>query len=268
MRSPSAVWASVFLGAVCVLLVVVAWLGWENLWRPAAIVVSPSDEAVTLADAIDLLPHPENAVAGRAIGGGRYWVWVETIEPPKTPLEESWIVDTSSGDAAQVSARRFGPAGGQASVSYLDNASSAEYLSVQWSGGYEGVWTNVNEYYRRDTGALAYSLVVNSGQNAQIVASGRTVDIAYAPATLCDSVSFERNTATEQATGLIIDGTTYAFPRPMDVACGYSDFSGETLRENFGSFFVDGDHARLIFPHGHADIPLSLDMAGLEFDLY
>lgn len=268
MRSVSSVWTNVFLGAVCVLLAVVAWLGWENLSRPAEIVMSPTDETVTLADAIGLLPHPENAVAGRAIGNDRYWVWVETVEPPKTPLEESWIVDVTTGGVTQASARRFGPAGGQASVSYLDNASSTEYLSVRWSGGWEGFWTDVNEYYRRDTGALAYSLILNSGQSAEIIASGRTVDIAYAPATLCDSVSFEHNTAVEQATGLLIDGTTYAFPRPMDIECGFSDFSGEKLHENFGSFFLDGDHARLIFPRGHADIPLSLDMTDLEFDLY
>ncbi|NBS41717.1 hypothetical protein EBS80_03570 [bacterium] len=193
---------------------------------------------------------------------------METVEPPKTPLEESWIIDVPAGAVTQASARRFGPAGGQASVSYLDNASSEAYLSVRWSGGYEGVWTDVNEYYRRDTGALAYSLVVNSGQSAQIVASGRTVGIAYAPATLCDSVSFEHNTAIEQATGLLIDGTTHAFPRPMDIECGYSDFSGEKLHASFGSFFVDGDHARLILPDGHADIPLSLDMTGLEFAFY
>jgi len=256
---------NVFLGSVCVLLVVVAWLGWENMLRPAKIVVSPTDETVTLADAVDLLPHPENVAAGRALGNDRYWVWVETTDERKTPLEESWIVDVGAETATQISARRFGPGGGTATVSYLDNDISNQYFSVGWSGGWEGFWTKVTEYISRETGAFAFALVVNSGQTAEIVTPTETLKISYAPETLCDSVTSGNNTATEQATGLSMDGDVYPFPEPIDIECGFNDMSGQSYHESFGSFFVAHDAIRLILARGHADIPLSLDLDQMEF---
>src|SRR5688572_2267313 len=89
------------------------------------------NDAQSLADAIVLLDHPEQAVAGRQIADNRYWVWVKATDQERSPQEESWIVDVQRNSAERVSSRNFGPAGGNAWV----NDMSDRYLEIDWSGG-------------------------------------------------------------------------------------------------------------------------------------
>lgn len=224
-------------------------------------IVLQMSKARTLAEAIALLPNPEDAVAGRQIVGDRYWVWAHVTPGDSNPIEQSWLVDIGDGTAEMVMENNFGPAGGNASIGPW----MSEYLEVTWSGGWEGVWDEIQEYYDRETGVLAYSVSNYSGQSVHVASKGVTLDIDYAPANLCDPAT-PGETYTANATGLVINDVVYEFPETLDVACNVSDFSGAVLHDDFDVIGVTSSSIRIGLPGvALAEIPLDLNLDNLEF---
>jgi len=231
--------------------------------------IEVTDNAESLADAITLLPNPENAIGGRKISDGIYWVWVRVPNPKgglTSPIEQSWIVNLNNQIANNISERNFGPVGGNVWVDVF----SDEYLEVDWSGGWEGFSLNAKEFFDRQTGELLYTLIVNSGQNAELLAGDKDWKIDFEPLDLCDSVVSETNlNGKDLATGLNIDGTVYSFPKSLEVTCNFSEMSGQKLHDHF-SFVLSEDEqvVRLILPgSAHVEIPIpSLNLEEISFD--
>lgn len=231
--------------------------------------IKAANRPESLADAIAFLPNPENAIGGRKVSEGIYWVWVRVPNPKgglTSPAEQSWIVNLNNQTTNNVSERNFGPVGGNVWVDEL----SDEYLEVDWSGGWEGFSLNAKEFFDRQTGELLYTLIVNSGQNAELLAGDKDWKIDFEPSNLCDSVVSETNlNGKDLATGLNIDGTVYPFPKSLEVTCNFSEMSGQKLHDHFSFVLSEGEKVvRLILPgSAHVEIPIpSLNFEEISFE--
>lgn len=236
--------------------------------RPQA----PAGKAVSLADAIALLPHPEQALAGKHVSGDLYWVWVQdrtkdTVQNDEI-RDESWIVDVAKGSATRVSSHKLG-AEGQADFSTVEPF--YQYFKVDWHG-WEALGGEIffMEYIDRDTGQLAYTVIPDNGRGAEISAGTEKVEVRYAPADVCVGRPGDagKPEPTEgMARGLTVNGRLFPFPEgPIKVRCNFG--SGSTRRATFEVFRLSEEADRVIIGLGAdylARLPLPLSDSSAIF---
>lgn len=219
----------------------------------------------SIADAIVLLPHPEQALAGKHMSGDLYWVWVQdrtkdTIQNDEI-RDESWIVDVAKGSATRVSSHKLG-AEGQADFPTIEPF--YQYFKVDWHG-----WETLSgeiffmEYIDRDTGQLAYTVIPDNGRGGEISVGPEKLEIRYAPADVCvgKPVNVRRPEPTEgMAVGLTVNGELFPFPEgPIKVQCNVGNLS--TRRATFEVFQLSEEGDRIIIyltPDHIAHMPLPL----------
>ncbi|QQR54453.1 hypothetical protein IPG41_04600 [Candidatus Peregrinibacteria bacterium] len=226
--------------------------------------VTDSDEdkepETSLANAINLLPSPELAIGGYPFGADKYWVWTAEANDDGSYYsssgvrQASWVVDLASGKATKLADRALGAGTTVPNVLWSD-----EYLEIIWKSGWETFWIEMTDYVDLDTGVLSYSLSNHTGQKLTIESGETTLEITYAPSSICDGATFENPSTTDMAEGLLINGKSYPFPSPMEVECRFNDMGGEKMIENFPYINLSETSGVIRFglAKGAAEIPLS-----------
>lgn len=216
----------------------------------------------SLADAIRLLPHPEQAVAGQKLHDGLYWVWSKQVHQDEEYKNEdqSWMVNVRTKEVRLLKTYAFGVPYGPKVGHEL---SSEKYFIVEWTGGWEGVTFNAQDVIDRPTGQLLYSLRLQDGTFATVEEGTKKVEITLDPKNGCDQ-AVNNPRVNVQVKGVSVNGKTLAFPNPHAVTCVPMPIAGVGVYPSFPYFsFSDEGVARLGLPwSGAVEIPLpGLDAA-------
>lgn len=216
----------------------------------------------SLADAISLLPHPENAVAGQKMHDGLYWVWAKQGHPDEEWKNEdqSWIVNLRTHEAHLLNTYAFGVPYGP-KVAY--ESSSEKYFIPEWTGGWEGASFMVQDVIDRATGQLLYSVRLQDGVLAIVEEGTKKVEITLDPKNGCDKAVSDPHVKV-QVKGLSVNGKSLLFPKPQIVTCLPMTMAGVGVYPPFPSLsFSDDGIVRLGLPwSGAVEIPLpGLDAA-------
>ncbi len=218
--------------------------------------------AESLADAIRLLPHPEQAVAGQKLHDGLYWVWAKQVHQDEEYKNEdqSWMVNVRTKEVRLLKTYAFGVPYGP-KVGY--ELSSEKYFIVEWTGGWEGVTFNAQDVIDRATGRLLYSLRLQDGTLATVEEGTSKVEIALDPRNGCDKAA-NNPQMNVQVKGVSVNGKMLVFPKPHTVTCVPMPIAGVGVYPSFPYFsFSDEGIARLGLPwSGAVEVPLpGLDAA-------
>ncbi len=216
----------------------------------------------SLADAIGLLPHPEQAVAGQKLHDGLYWVWAKqthTDEEYKNE-DQSWMVNVRTRETRLLKTYAFGvPYGPKVN----HDLSTEKYFILEWTGGWEGSSFDVKDVIDRATGQMLYSLRLQDGVFASVEEGTKKVEITLDPKNGCDKAVNDPHVKV-QVKGLNVNGKLLLLPKPQTVTCLPMTMAGVGVYPAFPYFsFSDEGVARLGLPwSGSVEIPLpGLDAA-------
>jgi hypothetical protein len=216
----------------------------------------------SLADAIRLLPHPEQAVAGQKLHDGLYWVWAKQAHSGEEYKNEdqSWMVNVRTQEVRLLKTYAFGVPYGP-KVAY--ESSSEKYFIPEWTGGWEGSSFMVQDVIDRVTGQLLYSVRLQDGVLAIVEEGTKKVEITLDPRNGCDKAVSNPH-VNVQVKALSVNGKPLALPKPHMVTCLPMPMAGVGVYPSFSFLSVsDEGIVRLGLPWSDiVDIPLpGLDAA-------
>jgi len=186
----------------------------------------------SLAKAINLLPDPTLALGGRKMTDKLYWIWNTTVdgEERQGRVNTTWIVDIDKGEAVETFTRKdIGPM--EPTTTFPSR--NDDYIEVVWENGWEGFSTEIHDYFDVKTGELAYSLVLNMGQEAIITSGDTELSIMLDPPSGCEDAVTDPSKDEVVVTGLNINGVSYPFEKPQTTTCVLNEMHGSGYYPEF-----------------------------------